>query len=82
MTSHRWLIHGGDPEITSDGSVRPNDQTHPQQAIIAYLSSWTSNGSASFPLRHYDAITVGLVKNPTAQPGLSGVMRVNNWESC
>lgn len=82
MTLHRCLIHGGDPEITSDGSVRPNDQTHPQQPIIVYLSSWTSNGSASFPLRHCDTITEGLVKIWTARLGLSGVVQFNNWNSC
>lgn len=82
MTSPRCLIHGGDPKITSDGSVRPNDQTHPQQPIIVYLSSRTSNGSASFPLRHNDAITEGLVKTWTAWLGLSGVVQVNNWNGC
>lgn len=62
MTLHHYLIHGGDPEITSDGSVRPKDQTHPQQPIIVYLSLWTSNGSTSFSLRHSDAITEDLLK--------------------
>lgn len=82
MTSRSCLIHGGDPEIRSDGSIRPNDQMHPQQPIIVYLSSWTSNGSASFPVRHCDAITEDLVKTLTAELGLFGVMQVNNWKSC
>lgn len=38
MTWQRRLIHGGDPQITSDGSVGPNQQhQHPQQAHYGLL---------------------------------------------